>query len=135
MADNDDRFARAPELWDEDGIEEVAEVGILIRRPLVEHVDRPVLEERGEKGQALALPRRQRRGREDTIFHLYLALQLEAGEIVTGARIKIGATQSEQAVEEVKVRKDRREVRMVPLARRLGDEVAVQPDLAGVRRV
>jgi hypothetical protein len=49
VADHHDRFVAGPEVWQQALIEDLAIVWILVRRPLIEHVNRPVLKECGEE--------------------------------------------------------------------------------------
>src|SRR5712691_5415920 len=101
---------------------------ILVRRPLIEHVNRPVLKECGEERQALALPLGKRRRRECPPVDLYLVIQLELNQVLTGSRVKVRFLQAEEPIEQVEVGEDHREMTMQPLTVGLADAMSVQPD-------
>src|SRR5262249_57357744 len=111
-------------------IEDLAVVGVLIGGPLVEDIDRTVLEKRSEQGKPFALALGEGSRRERTVADLNLRIQLELDQPVTGSPVEVGAGKPEQTIEEIEVREYRREVVTIPLSSVVGDPHPVEADPA-----
>src|SRR6516164_7298753 len=72
----------------------------------------------------------QRSRRENTVSDPNLRVQLKLHQVAVSPRVKFGCVQSQQAVEQVEVGENRREVLAVPLAVHFLERQTIESDLA-----
>src|SRR6185436_15337134 len=104
VTDDEHRLAARLQLGQELAIEDLAVVNVLVGRPLVEDVDRPVFHEGDQERQPFALPLGERGRGEGASLDAHLLVELEADQMAAGALVEIGPGQSQQIFEEVEVR-------------------------------
>src|SRR5206468_2660692 len=108
---------------------------VLVRRPLVEDVDRPILQIGGEQGQPLALPLGQLEGRQPIPLQADLAVEMEASEVVPPVSPQMPGIDAEQTIEKKKIVEDHREALPVLVPGLLPYGPAVEADLPLLRLV
>ena len=69
VGDHDDGLSAPSEPRKDLGVEDLAEPRLLVGRPLVEQIDRPVFQQRGQQREPFALPLRQRNRRQPSVVH------------------------------------------------------------------
>ena len=72
---------------------------VLVSGPLVEDVDRAVLEEGRQQGEAFPLSLGQRNGRKRAVRNLHFCVELELDQVARSARVEIRMAETEQAIE------------------------------------
>jgi len=99
MGDDDESFALGLQIGEDALIEDPAEGGVLIGRPLIEEHDRAVFQIGVNKGQPLSLAGREIDGTESTVVNVDLVRDLQLFEVSHSPRGQI-AVQRQKIVKQ-----------------------------------
>ncbi|KGW79272.1 csw domain protein [Burkholderia pseudomallei MSHR2990] len=138
VADHDHRLAARAQLRQKLFVEHRLERGVLVGRPFVEQVERPVLQIRDDEREPFALPGRQRARGERAVDDLHLVIERELRDERVRARVGLRARRvvriddAEQRVEQMEIVEHRREALAVRGALGKADRLAVELDDAAL---
>src|SRR4051794_27277406 len=135
MADNKHCFTFRLQLQQDLQIEDFPEHRILVRRPLVENVERAILKKRREKCKAFALTLRKVDGGKRAFLDLHLVVQLKLRQVIPRPIIKLFRIQTEQTLEQIKIVKHSRKELPVLISILIRDRSTVERNLTFLRNV
>lgn len=135
MGDDEHGFAAGFQFRQQLGVKHRLELRVLIRCPFIEEIDRTVLQVNRHQGQSFALALGDGGGGEIAIFHADLVTEMKLIEIFARLCIKVWRIETKQIIKEKKVGEQGGEQLPVAVAVLVVDQLTVEADFAGLRKV